>query len=208
MRDRLLLPLLIPVGAAAAIFLLIFSTSRILIYAFETETYSHDTGKYVATAIAIIGAVFILGVCTLLAQAPRLSAQAIYSFTALPASIIIAFGLWLAVRPHEGEGQGGEPAAVVTSATEVATDNKFSLTSIAIPAGEEVTVTLENRGAAVHNWRVKGVQSAAGAEIKTQLIGGGKTETIMFTILTPGRYEFDCEVHVAEMKGTLTVEGK
>jgi plastocyanin len=206
MRDRLLLPLLIPVGAAAAIFLLIFSTSRILIYALETETYSHDTGKYVATAIAIIGAVFILGVCTLLAQGPRLNPRAIYSFTALPASIIIAFGLWLAVRPHEGEGHATEPAAVVTSAIETATDNKFSQTAIAVPAGQEVTVTLENRGQALHNWRVKGVASADGKEIKTQLIGGGKTETLVFTIAAPGNYEFDCEVHPVEMKGTLTVQ--
>jgi plastocyanin len=204
MRDRLLLPLFIPVGVAASIFLLIFSVSRILIYVWEEG--GHDTGPWIATTIAIVGATFILAMCTLLAVGPRISREAVYVLTALPASIIIAFGLWIAVRPGEAGEAHGEAPAVVTSVTEVATDNKFSVTSIAVPANQEVTVTFENRGAALHNWRVKGVQSAAGQDIKTQLIGGGKTETVVFTIATPGSYEFDCEVHPAEMKGTLTVQ--
>lgn len=205
MRDRLLLPLLIPVGAAGAIFLLIFSVSRILLYTLESGAYSEETGKYVATGIAIAGAMCILIVCTLLAQAPKISPRAIYSFTALPASIIIAFGLWIAVRPSEGEGQAAENAAAVTSPTEIATDNKFSQTAITVPAGQQVTLTFENRGQAVHNWRAKGVSGADGKEIKTQLLAGGKSETLTFTIAAPGTYDFDCEVHPTEMKGTLAV---
>lgn len=206
MRDRLLLPLLIPVGAAAAIFLLIFSVSRILLYLLEIEAYSHETGKYVATGVAIAGAAFILGICSLLALVPRISRQAVYTLTALPAAIIIAFGLWIAVRPGEVGEAHAEPGAVVTSVTMVTTDNKFASTAIAVPANQEVTLTLENRGQALHNWRLKGIQGADGREVKTQLLAAGKSETITFTITTPGRYEFDCEVHPVEMKGTLTVQ--
>jgi plastocyanin len=196
MRDRLLMPLFIPVGAAAAIFLLIFSVGKILL----------EVDPQYSTAIAIIGATSILGVCTLLAIGPRLNAAAIYTTTALPASIIIAIGLYIAVRPTSGEGHGGEGAgaAAVTSITQVTTDNAFSVTAVTVPVGAEVTLTLDNKGAALHNWHL----TVEGKEIKTELVAAGKSETLKFTVEKAGVYDFLCDVHPKEMKGKLTaVEG-
>lgn len=199
MRDRLLLPLFIPLGAVAAIFLLIFSVSRILLVVRE------DVSPGAATTLAIIGAASVLTLCTLLAVGPPLSRQMVYMLTALPASVVIAIGLYLAVRPGEHAGEPGAGPAVVTAFTQVATDNKFSLTEIRVPAGVEVTMTVENRGAALHNMHVLNVKDKSGADITTKLVGGGITETVKFVIEQPGSYPFICDAHPQEMKGTLTV---
>jgi plastocyanin len=198
MRDRLLLPLFIPLGAAMAIFLLIYSVSRILLEA--REWYSSDVGAYVATAIAIAVAVCVLGICTLLAAGPRLSPRATYLLTALPAAAIIAVGLYLAARPGEG-GEGG--AAAVTSFTQVATDNKFSVTEVTVPVGAEVTVNVDNQGTQPHNWHLQGVKDAEGKDIATELKPGPNTQSIKFTLAQGGSFAFVCDAHPAEMKGTL-----
>jgi len=49
-------------------------------------------------------------------------------------------------------------------------------------------------------------KSTDGKEIGTQLLAGGKSETVMFTIDKPGTYDYHCETHPTEMKGKLTVQ--
>lgn len=198
MRDRLLLPIFIPVGAAAAIFLLIFSVGKILL----------EIDPRYATAIATLVAVLILAVCSLLAAGPRIPATPLYVVTGIPVSIIIAIGLFLAVRPEASTGAahgGPVAAAATTSITQIATDNKFSVTAATVPANTEITLEFDNRGAALHNWRLLNVKDKDGKDIATQLLAGGKTETLKFTIAQPGTYTFHCDVHPTEMKGELTV---
>lgn len=202
MRDRFLMPILVPVGVAATIALLIFSMGHVLLEVSESD-------PIIATLIAIIGASFILGICTLMALAPNIKPGPIYTATALPAAVVIAFGLWLAVRPAGSETGGhGEsaPTAAVTSATVVGRDNVFATTALTVPANQPVTIIFENQGAAIHNWHVLNVQSATGGPITTQLLTGGRSETITFTIAAPGTYDVVCDVHVAEMRGKLTVQ--
>ncbi len=98
------------------------------------------------------------------------------------------------------------PVEASTSHTQVGTDNRFSLTRMGAPANQEVTVAFENRGAALHNWAVKGVKDTRGQDVATRLLPGGQSETIRFTIATPGTYQFICDVHPAEMKGQLVVQ--
>jgi plastocyanin len=107
-------------------------------------------------------------------------------------------------------------AIVVTSAgtitaagniTAVATDNKFDTAQITVNANEQTTVTLQNRGTAIHNWHVMGVQGQDGKEIETKLTPGGQSASVTFTITRPGTYTFQCDVHPNDMKGTLTVQG-
>jgi plastocyanin len=90
--------------------------------------------------------------------------------------------------------------------TIVATDNKFDIGAIGINANQPATVTLQNRGAAIHNWAVQGVQSTTGQPIETQLLPGGQSQTIMFTVAMPGTYRFLCTVHPTEMVGSLVVQ--
>jgi plastocyanin/mono/diheme cytochrome c family protein len=90
--------------------------------------------------------------------------------------------------------------------TIVATDNKFDITAIGVAANQPVTLTLQNRGAAIHNWSVQGVRGTNNEAIETQLLPGGQSQTITFTIAMPGTYRFLCTVHPTEMVGTLVVQ--
>lgn len=99
---------------------------------------------------------------------------------------------------------GAAPGAS-TQLTIVGTDNKFDKTALTVPAGKEVTITFENKGSAIHNWHLSGVKDQNGKDITTQLIPGGKTETVRFVIDKPGTYDYLCDVH-PEMRGKLTVQ--
>jgi plastocyanin len=195
MRDRLVLPILIPVAVAGVIFLLIFSASRVLL-ALEA---------HYATPLALLLALGILAVSALLATGPRISRSLLYLLTAVPASAVIAVGLYLAVRPGEEAAAGAGGPAPVTAVTMIATDNKFSLTEITIPVNTEITFTLENKGQAIHNWHVLNLKDKDGKDITTQLLSGGKSETIKFTVTQTGTFDFLCDVHPVEMRGKLTV---
>jgi plastocyanin len=108
---------------------------------------------------------------------------------------------------------GASPAAGAVSQTfdEVTTDNKFSVTKMTTAANKPVTVNISNKGAAVHNWEVLGsdgkvMKDTSGKDIKGALLDAGKTESVTFTIDKAGTYKFQCEVHPADMTGTLTVQ--
>jgi plastocyanin len=94
----------------------------------------------------------------------------------------------------------------VTDATITARDNIFEPAAIRVPAGEEVTLTLENAGESLHDWQVLNVSDISGGPIKTDLLAAGQTATIQFTIASPGEFTFYCEVHPVEMRGQLTVQ--
>ena len=102
------------------------------------------------------------------------------------------------------------PSALAASGaqhlTEVTTDNKYSQTSFTVKTGQPVELTLTNNGQAIHNWHLLNVKDADGKDILTPLVDAGKSATIDFTINTPGKYDFHCDVHPTEMTGTLTVQ--
>jgi plastocyanin len=103
---------------------------------------------------------------------------------------------------NERNAAAGTPS---TSYTEKITDNKFSITSMTVPADQQVTVTVENDGAAIHNWHMLDVKGVQGEEITAPLLTTGKSDAVTFTIATPGTYHFHCDTHPQEMQGTLTV---
>lgn len=115
----------------------------------------------------------------------------------------------------EAATSSGPPAGVAAKAQwdETTTDNKFSTTDIVVPVGQPITVNVDNKGAATHNWDVldasgtKSLNDAAGKPIVTnpQLLPPGGTSAVTFTISTPGTYNFRCDVHPTEMVGKLYV---
>jgi plastocyanin len=91
---------------------------------------------------------------------------------------------------------------VGSEATVRAINIAFEPADVSLPSGTPLRIVLDNQGAGVpHN--IKIVQG--GREIgKSPIITGpGQTE-VRFGPLTPGTYQFVCEVH-PNMTGTLTV---
>ncbi|HLZ68777.1 MAG TPA: cupredoxin domain-containing protein [Dehalococcoidia bacterium] len=104
------------------------------------------------------------------------------------------------------QAQSGGQAAAGGSNAITATDNAFTQKQLSVKAGEALTLTLTNKGSAMHNLHVIGLKGADGKDVQTALLEGGKSGSVTFTPTQPGSYKFQCDVHPAEMTGTLTVK--
>jgi hypothetical protein len=86
-------------------------------------------------------------------------------------------------RPGGGSAAGDLAAGPVTVVT---TDNKFDTTSLTATANQAATLTLTNKGEAIHSWHVLTIKDRDGKEITTKLLNKGAQETVTFTLATPG----------------------
>jgi plastocyanin len=109
----------------------------------------------------------------------------------------------LSQTPAPARPTAGEPVSAITI---VATDNVFAPSEFRARAGVPFTVTLENRGQAVHDWRVRGLTDDQGRDAGTHLLSPGQSETVTLTIERAGEYALYCEVHAVDMRGKLTVQ--
>jgi len=103
-----------------------------------------------------------------------------------------------------GAGPGPGPVAV----TLVAQNILYDLKTITANAGEEVTITLDNRDAGVlHNVAVYTDRSASQQIVAGAIITGPATEDVTFTApASPGTYYFRCDVHPDTMNGAFVVQ--
>ncbi|MBI2766493.1 MAG: cupredoxin domain-containing protein [Chloroflexi bacterium] len=101
---------------------------------------------------------------------------------------------------------GGAPAA--GAVTVVATDNKFDKTTLTGTAGQPFSVTLQNKGAALHNISFYDKQGGTTLTPGAQggFLQGAKSETVTFTPPSAGTFYYQCDIHPSEMKGTFTVQ--
>ena len=96
------------------------------------------------------------------------------------------------------EGSGGGETAISLGLIDVA----FSETELTIPANTDVTLTLTNQGAAVHDFTIDDPAVSSGP------VEAGQTTEVVLN-LPPGTYEYYCSQPAhkqAGMVGTLTVE--
>lgn len=193
MRERLVMPVIIPLGVAAVIVLMIVTGSKVLL----------DVSREVAPVIAGVLAVLILGIATLVAEGPRLRAPQVYVLTALPAAALIAVGLFIAARPTVSTETEGGPAAVTEIEID-ARDNLFVTRAFTVPVGQPVTVNFVNTGSALHNWQMKELKNPDGSEIKTEILPSGGKQTVTFTVAQAGTFDFLCIVHATQMVGKVT----
>ena len=105
--------------------------------------------------------------------------------------------------PNPGGASAASSAA--QQLTIIARDNTFDKRELTIQANSSVALTLQNQGSAIHNWEVINQKDKDGQTIETQLITGGKSDTIVFTMDKTGTYDYYCEVHPVEMRGKLVV---
>jgi plastocyanin len=200
--DRFLVPLALPVGVALTIAIIILLTSQILLVVPEAA----------ATPIALGIALFVLVACSIVATAPKISKGAIYTLVGVPLLVLIIAGsISGMVRMSQAKEEAAAAAAQqantpLTALNETTTDDKFSKTAFISPAGQAVTLTQTNKGAAIHNWHILDTKDASGQDIATALTNPGSTSTVTFTIASAGTYKFQCDVHPTEMFGTIKIQ--
>lgn len=80
-------------------------------------------------------------------------------------------------------------------------DNFFEPKNITVGVGETVTIVAKNDGLAVHNMVVLGTQFKS-----DQLVMAGDESSFDVKFEKAGEYKFQCDYHVPDMVGTITVK--
>lgn len=107
-----------------------------------------------------------------------------------------------------GAGCGGDdapaagPSGPVTELTITSPDLSFDIERFEVPVGQEVTLTYRNEDDGVlHNIRI---DSGADPEPVTEVVEGPVTQELVFTLDEPGEVPYLCDIHPAQMRGTVT----
>lgn len=213
-RQRVFLPIILPVGVIIGFFGFAWMLSRVLLAVAEVAS----------TVIALGLAAYILGVTALIAARPRITSRALAVGVTLGVLSVGVAGTVAAAAGmreihHEGEEEHGvesgdpasSPGGEEAAENAAAPDDLLAFTAIdiefaeapeqAVPAGEK-TLVLVNDGATVHNVTIPELGDAPVVEA-----GGGETAEDIVE-LEPGSYEYFCSVpgHESLMRGEFTVE--
>lgn len=196
-RDRLVLPILLPVGILVAIATLLFAFSRILL----------SLPKEAATATALIVAFSVMVVAGIAASRTRVAASSLASMVGVIAGVAMLAGgiALLAFGAGEEESAGGEGPAVVIAL--FAKDIAFDQTSLTVSAGEPFAIDFDNRDDGIqHNVQIFDNPDFAGSPLFAgDLITGPDRVTYNVGPLDAGTYYFNCVVH-PQMQGTIEAE--
>lgn len=212
-NDRLLLPLLVPLGAFVFAVLAIYGLSRIYL----------EVPSEVATPLALGIAVGILAVSWYLASNPYVPRWQVGSIVVATAALLLGGGVFAAVHgrdagtevspspaPGASPVPGGSPAAGGITNIAMIPTNEFDRTELVITASEEVAIEADNRdGRVPHNFAVyasrEAAESGEAALGATAICSAPCNDTVTLD-LAPGEYFFRCDIHPVQMTGTLVVQ--
>ncbi len=223
-RERVILPIAIPLGILAFALLAIYGLSRIYL----------EIGGNGAVALAAGLAIAVLLFAFYFAANPRAPGWQIVGVLSIFAIALAGGTAWALIEEDEPrtEENGGEQAngdATDVEPTDDATggtlivlgDNFFEYDGerepdIPVALDEEVTFDLENQGAAIHNLQVNGTDdtytvNTCEPDNATRfcsdpgVIRGSGTARLTVQFDAPGIYNFRCDFHPTEMTGTLVV---
>ena len=225
-RERVILPIAIPLGILAFALLAIYGLSRIYL----------EIGGNGAVALAAGLAIAVLLFAFYFAANPRAPGWQIVGVLSIFALALAGGTAWALIEEDEPhvEENGGEQAngdATGSDATDGAAtggtliilgDNFFEYDgerepAISVALGEEVTFDLENQGDSTHNMQVNGTDDTYDIALcetgddstacsDPDVIGDSTMATLTVQFDEAGIYNFRCDFHPTEMMGTLVVE--
>ena len=119
-----------------------------------------------------------------------------------PACVLVAAAAVMAAcGGDDGAGPSSEPVPDDPDAVVVADDMAFDPDRVRVPAGEPVTIVIDNQDEGVnHNIHVEGAPEPN----RTPLRRGVSQQALAVT-LEPGEYELVCDIH-PNMTGALTAD--
>ncbi|KKL28404.1 hypothetical protein LCGC14_2375490, partial [marine sediment metagenome] len=214
-RQRLILPLVMPVGVLAFALLVIYGLSRIYL----------ELPNSVATGLAAGIAVGLLAISWFVASHPAITAWQIGSIAVVAVAALLGGAIFAVVQDDRGEpapavsGPDASPTPTGSPAPPPATNVlevamvptlAFDTGEIVFPANTEVTVRADNRdGVLTHNWALYESREAAESEgpsaaiALTEICPAPCVGEVTFTSPPPGEYFFRCDVHPTQMMGTV-----
>ncbi len=200
-RQRVFLPIVMPLAVIAGFVGFAFALSRVLLAVPEAAS----------TAVALAMASYVLAIAALVASRPRITSRALSVGVTIGMVAVIAAGTVAGasgMRPLEEEetaavAEGEETGApTVGENTFVAVDIAWEDAPEQVTAGE-VALTLVNEGAGVHNLVIEELGEEPVAEAQPGETVEGDTT------LKPGTYTYYCSIpghREAGMEGTLTAK--
>src|SRR5262245_63527211 len=192
LRDRVVLPILLPIGIVIVIGGILYGFSRILLSITPTAAW----------ITAVIVAVGILVTASVAAGRKQVRLSTIGAMLGVTAGVaMLAGGVALAVVGGETEGEGGAQKPVVALA---AFNIAFEPTSLDVPAGQAFTLRFNNRDANTqHNVEIFESKDFTGQPLFAgDLVTGVRTVNYAVDALQAGTYYFRCIVH-ANMTGEM-----
>ena len=213
--ERLAFALFVPIGVLVFALLVIYGLSRIYL----------AMDPNVATPVAAVIAILILGVCGFIAANPVIERWQVAGIVGVAAAILLGGGIYAGVNgKHSVEVPESVKAATATAAagatpapggTQTAgglaittpDDTRYDKDTLDAKAGASVTVTYTNDSGILHNIHFFNGSDASAPSLGATKLDSSKTpQTVTFTApSTPGQYFFHCDAHPAQMTGHLVV---
>jgi plastocyanin len=200
-RQSLVLPILLPVGALAAIGLVLFGFSRVLL----------SLTGHAATAVALVVTVAIMAVATVVASRERLSNSTLFSMIGAVAGVAMLAGGIAILAIGNGEKSGGGAQTISIAAPKGAAATGFAPTTLSVEADKPIALTFDNQDPGVqHNVVIFSEDPAKNPNAvpvfdPKVFITGPTSFTYQVQALTAGTYFFHCAVHPTTMFGTIDV---
>ena len=193
-RDRLVMPILLPLGILAVIAAGLFGFSRIQLSLTPTA----------ATVTAIVVATGVVVTASVAAGRKQVRLSTLGAMLGVTAGVaMLAGGVALAVvgGTEEEPGGGGEKPVVTLAAANIA----FEPTSLTVPAGEAFTLQFHNEDANTqHNVQIFDDPEFGGTPLFSgALVTGVRQTDYDVDPLEAGPYFFRCEVHPTTMTGKM-----
>ena len=195
LRDRVVLPILLPLGIIVVMAGVLYGFSRILL------SLTADT----ATATALVVAAAVVTTAGIAASRKQVRGSTIVAMVGAIAGVaMLAGGIALAVVAGEGEEGGEAPAVTVHLA---AKDIAFQPTELSVPAGQPFVIDFDDKDVGVqHNVQIYATEDYSGTPLfDGELVTGPLHATYHVGALDPGPYFFKCVVH-ANMTGRIAAE--
>ena len=103
-------------------------------------------------------------------------------------------------NPTSSSG-GGETIKVVM------TDNVYAPKDIKLKAGQSYTIEVENKGLAIHDMHVFSKVAGEAKDFTSAItVAAGDKNTFEVKFTKKGSVKFQCDYHLPDMAGTITVE--
>jgi len=195
LRDRAILPVLIPVVAIILVEVLVFSYSRVLLAA----------GEIPAVGLALAAALAILIGAAAIAAAERIRTATIVGLLVVVGLAVVVAG---AAAAQKGPFWGNEPAKSAVPGVDVSAKAlAFSTKTITLPPANAV-IKFKNEDNQPHNIAIFKSKTDLNAPLfRGTITQPGTTDVYKVGNLTAGQsFYFHCDVHPAQMFGTVVVK--
>jgi plastocyanin len=191
-RDRLVLPILLPIGILVAIGLVLWGFSRLLLGIHGSP----------ATAVAVIVAASILAIAAIAAARPQVRGSTVGAVVGATAGVaMLAGGIALAVVGGEEAGGPGNGGGNVVAL--VAQNIAFDPTMLTVPGGQPFTIAFDNRDTVQHNVAIfDNAEHSGSALFEGDIVTGPIQVDYQVDPLDAGTYYFLCQIH-PQMTGQI-----